>query len=125
MSLLSHLAHPHPDMQEIHLHDKKLGGVFLISPWVSFEYDSHSMKANVSMDYIGPDTIAVASRAFIGKSKGDPYSMPITASPEWWQDLPVRHLCFLVGEYEVFRDDVRAMQQIVRVSIARFHSIPD
>jgi hypothetical protein len=74
------------------------------------------MKKNADIDYIGPSTLTDASLAFLGEANDDPYNKPLTALPEWWQDLPVWQACVLVGEYEVFLDHVSTFVQMVQVS---------
>jgi len=49
----------------------------------------------------------------------DAYNVPLSASPDWWKGLPVHDLCVLVGEYEMFFDDIQVFAQNLNVRATR------
>lgn len=114
-AVLSSLSHPHPETPTIDLKGSKLAGVFLISPWVTFGINSPSMVSNVDKDYLDLEGIKRSAAQFMGKAKEDSYNTPLSASPEWWQDLKVQDICILGAEYEVFVHDIKALANIVKV----------
>lgn len=47
--------------------------------------------------------------AFINPEQRDAYSGAITAGPDWWKGAPVKRVLMVVGNDEVFRDDVMVL----------------
>jgi len=84
--MLSHLSHPHPDVPVVDLGGQVLRGVALISPWVSFDYDTPSAKANQDIDMISAFGCKGASKQFLGSVDEDEYTVPLRASPDWWKN---------------------------------------
>lgn len=105
----------------INLKNQKLAGCFLLSPWVTFAINAPSMQSNLNKDFLVLDPLKECSLQFLGQADADAYNVPLIASPEWWKDLPVRDLCAVGGEYEMFLDDVKAWAQIVKVRPASRH----
>ncbi|MCJ1252117.1 hypothetical protein MMC30_009355 [Trapelia coarctata] len=116
VALLSHLSHPHPSAPKVDLRGRKLRGAYLISPWVTFAWDASSMRTNERKDYLGQTSLKDCTLKFLGDAKVDAYNVPLSASPDWWKGLPVHDLCVLVGEYEMFLDDILAFAQNLKVS---------
>ena len=116
ISLLSLISHPHPSAPEIDLKGKKLAGAFLISPWVTDDVTSSSMKSNLATDYLDHNVIRYSAAKFMGNAKRDNYSWPLDAPTEWWEDLQVQDICVLGAEYEIFVADVEAWTKKVQVS---------
>lgn len=119
ISLLSHLSHPHPDpsVPRISLHSNKLAGCFLISPWVTFSGTSNSMKENANKDFVIHESLKRYSDMFMNGTKEDEYNTPLSASVEWWKGFRevVGEVGVLVGEYEIFMDDVVSWVDKVKV----------
>ncbi|KAI9643552.1 hypothetical protein NHQ30_008171 [Ciborinia camelliae] len=119
LSLLSHLRHPHLDIQPITLH-QPLKGVFLFSPWVSFDTDFDSYPRNAFKDVLVPDTLRKWAGMYLGTVDGevDPgvvtggnnYSEPLLANASWWKGMHdvVENVWMFGGEDEVFIDSLRA-----------------
>lgn len=120
LSLVSHISHPHASAPKVDLRGQKLAGMYLISPWVTFDINSRSMQANLQRDYLNPPGFVVPVSSFLGNSAMDEYNVPLNAAPEWWQDLPVKDTCILAGDYEVFRDDVVSIVEKIRVRLQPF-----
>lgn len=66
LSLISHLLHPHSDVQKIDL-SEPLAGVLLISPWTKFGTDDDSVKRNETSDYVTGPAATRWSSSFLGK----------------------------------------------------------
>jgi len=73
------------------------------------------MKANLHLDHLSLNTLKTVSLQFLGDSKENSYNVPLSASPEWWRDLPVQNICVIGGEYELFLDDVEGWTKNVKV----------
>ncbi len=95
--VVAHLSHPHPAAPRIELAEKKLGGVYLISPWVAFTNSSTSMNANKKKDFLNFTNLEQLSAQFVGSAGLDGYNMPLSASPDWWKGLQVQNLCIMAG----------------------------
>jgi acetyl esterase/lipase len=113
LSLLSHIAHPHPSgtIQPIDLKRKNLTGAVLISPWVDFSTDAQSFTTNKYKDCIDPNAVQQWSSAFLGEpyphaSKLDCYNQASTAPESWWEGLPVEKVLVLAGDEEVLVDGI-------------------
>lgn len=87
--MLSHLAHPHPDIPALPL-PAKLHAAFLISPWSSFNTHTTSFKTNAEKDMFDARTLNRWSSAFLGSDSpfaGDFYSEPVLAPASWWEKV--------------------------------------
>ncbi|KAL3475556.1 Alpha/Beta hydrolase protein [Aspergillus californicus] len=107
IALIFHILHPHSAVPKITLaQGKKLGGAFLVSPWVTFNSDSISMKRNRDKDFPDADMLHDSAMLFQGDASIDNYIDPLNAQPDWWRDLIIHDICVVAGEYEIFRDDI-------------------
>ena len=66
LMLLSHLIHPHPEVQPINL-SEPLAGALLISPWTKFATDDDSVKRNALSDIVTPQAADRWSSLFLGE----------------------------------------------------------
>mgnify|MGYP001581064326 CR=1 FL=1 len=113
--VIAHLSHPHSAAPAIELAEKKLGGAYFISPWVTFDNGSSSMETNKNRDYISATHLKPFSDQFIGISGLDGYNAPLIESPEWWKGLQVQSLCVVGGEYEIFLTDIESWAAVLKV----------
>jgi acetyl esterase/lipase len=113
LGLLSHLAHPHPDIAPLSL-PRKIRGVLLISPWCSLtQTNTPAFKTNAERDMFDARTLSRWSAAFFGSDSpfaGDFYSEPILASSEWWEPVAdfVEEVLLWAGGNEVLVDGIEA-----------------
>lgn len=122
LSLLSHISHPHPDLSipRVDLKGEKLRGTLLISPWVTFDTSAPSIFSNRETDYLLPESLKRASKAFLGDAKEDAYNTPLGASVEWWEDLHIQDLGIIVSDSELFFSDIIAFSEKIKVRKAVF-----
>lgn len=113
LSLLSHIAHPHPEVQPLSL-PSKLHGVLLISPWCSLT-NTHTpaFEANAERDMFDRRTLDRWAAAFLGSDSpfaGDFYSEPILASSEWWEPVAdfAEEVLIWAGDNEILKDGIEA-----------------
>ncbi|KAK2628446.1 hypothetical protein QTJ16_001549 [Diplocarpon rosae] len=115
MALLSHISHPHPSTEvsipKVKLGDEKLLGVVLISPWISFEIDSHSFRENEWKDCVGAQAGTSWSSAFLAcpwphTGHKDAYNEALSAPSSWWAGLCVSSMLVVCGSEEVLRDGI-------------------
>lgn len=113
LGLLSHLAHPHPEVESLKL-SSKINAVLLISPWCSLTNTrTPAFIANAERDMFDERALNRWSTAFLGSDSpfaGDFYNEPVLAAPEWW--VPVAELVEEVliwsGDNEVLKDGIEA-----------------
>lgn len=109
LAVLSHIAHPHPDVEPLKL-SKPFHAAFLISPWVSFQYDAPSMHSNAESDAFTGATLKKWSDAFLSDpSNSSEYSEPATAPASWWSELSqvVSEVLIWGGGGEILIDGIK------------------
>jgi acetyl esterase/lipase len=97
--VLSHLAHPHPEIDELKL-DRNLGGAVLIAPWTLLDTEFPGEH------YHGGDIITTAvaapwATAYIGSAKRDYYTDLSHAPAEWFTSFPVDSVLITGGGNEI------------------------
>ena len=102
-------------MPRVDLGGHPLRGVFLISPWVSFDYDTTSARVNKDIDMISAHGCKGASKQFLGSSEEDEYSVPLRASSEWWRGVEAQRSLITSGSYEIFASDIAAFAKKFQV----------
>jgi acetyl esterase/lipase len=126
LSLLSHLLHPHPEVQEIMLYEP-LAGALLISPWVSFSTEDSSMTRNFYTDYLHPAMLRKWAAMFLDESTDDPeadqprvhgdsWAEPLSNMATWWSGLHrvVGHILVWSGADEILVDSIRAFEPLLK-----------
>lgn len=113
LGLLSHLAHPHPEIEALSL-PSKLRGALLISPWCSLT-NTHTpaFVTNAERDMFDARTLVRWSAAFLGSDSpfaGDFYNEPVLAASEWWEPVAdvVDEVLIWAGDNEVLKDGIEA-----------------
>ncbi|KAI6856580.1 hypothetical protein KC338_g8373 [Hortaea werneckii] len=114
--LFAHLCQPHPSVEPVKLSQPLKAGI-LVSPWVTFAQDSPSMNVDKSLDYMSRSALENASQAFMSNAPVDEYNTPLSASPEYWKNLPeaVQSIRVLAGGVELFADDIKAYAEKLKV----------
>ncbi|PYI08869.1 esterase [Aspergillus sclerotiicarbonarius CBS 121057] len=108
LSVLSHLAHPHPSLPALPL-SENLAGALLVSPWMidsRTDYESH--QTNADRDSLPLKGLNACAKTFLGDTKPDNYNQPADAPQVWWRDLPVKKIFIGVGGDEVMLGSVVA-----------------
>lgn len=113
--MLSTLMHPHPQAPALDLQGKSLAGAYFFSPWVTFDGTAASMRLNKSKDFFDQEQLEVASAHFMGVATVDRYNTPLTADADWWRGMPIKDICVLCGQYEIFLDDIKTWVDKVKV----------
>ncbi|KAF1941443.1 alpha/beta-hydrolase [Clathrospora elynae] len=113
IGLLSHIAHPHPDIEPLSL-PSKINGAMLISPWCSLtNTHTSAFKTNAQRDIFDARALDRWCKAFLGSDSpfaGDFYNEPVLAAPEWWEPVAdvVDEVLIWAGENEVLKDGIVA-----------------
>jgi acetyl esterase/lipase len=114
LGLLLHLRHPNPLVSPLEIKDQ-LGGAIFISPWASLKSSAESMQANQHRDILSTAALDYWAQNFLGDSPSDAWNAPLTASAEWWSDLPVHKILVVYGEDELLRDDISILCERIKV----------
>lgn len=124
LGVLSHLAHPHPDIAALPL-PAKLHAALLISPWCSLTQHSTSSHArNAQRDMFDARPLSRWAAAFLNSSSpfaGDAYSEPVLASTEWWEPVAdvVGEVLVWGGANEILIDGIEAFARKFSVGMGR------
>jgi acetyl esterase/lipase len=98
--VLSHLAHPHPQIDPLSLKEK-LAGAVMIAPWTLMETDFSDRKIDSSGDLITPAVAGPWAGAYLGTATRDVYTDLSTAEPEWYTTFPVQSVLICAGGNEI------------------------
>lgn len=110
LGLISHLAHPHPEIHALHL-ATKLHAALLLSPWASFNTHTPKFEENAEKDCFDRRPLIRWSSAFLGSDSpfaGDFYSEPVTAPASWWEGTAnvVDEVLIWAGGNEILLDGI-------------------
>jgi acetyl esterase/lipase len=109
LQVLSHMLHPIQGITELTL-SSKLGGVILISPWVTLDTNSPSFTSNSTTDIFPPQFYSHLA-SFIKPSVPEfqkPYVEAVKAPKGWFKGIDgvVSRVFITVGDAECLRDDI-------------------
>jgi acetyl esterase/lipase len=113
LGVLSHLVHPHPEIQPLSL-PARIHAAMLISPWTSLtQTQTPAFITNAERDMFDARTLNRWSAAFLGDASpyaGDFYSEPVLAAAEWWTPVAdvVGDVLIWAGDNEVLKDGILA-----------------
>jgi acetyl esterase/lipase len=116
LGVLSHLVHPHPEIQPLQL-SSKIHAAMLISPWASLtQTNTPAFITNAERDMFDARTLTRWSTAFLGSTSpfaGDFYSEPVLANPEWWIPVAdvVGEVLIWAGDNEILKDGILAFAE--------------
>jgi acetyl esterase/lipase len=98
--VLSHLAHPHAEIDSLQLHSN-LGGAVMIAPWTLLEKDFPEIEIYHGGDIITTAVAGPWSAAYIGAGKRDYYTDLSTAPADWFTRFPVNSVLITAGGNEI------------------------
>ena len=108
LSVLSHLLHPHKEVDRLDMRGDTLRGMILVSPWTSFDAQLPSMSNNTQTDYLPVNALKQWSDDFLGGKAADEYSEANYAGVAWWKGLDrvVERVGVTAGGGEVLVDGI-------------------
>ncbi|KUL89010.1 hypothetical protein ZTR_06066 [Talaromyces verruculosus] len=102
LAVLSHIAHPHPEVEPIKLSTgEEFGGATLLSPWTSLETTFPPQDTEPLGDLIHPDCAKPWAGSYLAGRERDNYTDARLAPIEWWHNLPIKHVLVTAGGYEL------------------------
>lgn len=120
MALLMHLKQPSPYANALNLRPgDRLKGLLLVSPWVSFDFETASYHENERFDMISRDIMTRIVGWWAPKA-GEPWAEPAAAPSALLQELPVQRLLLLAGGWECYRDGILLLAE--KLGAAEFGS---
>ncbi|KAA8649603.1 alpha/beta hydrolase [Aspergillus tanneri] len=99
LAILSHIAHPHPEIPTSHMPDEPFAGALMFCPWVTFNQTWPSIERNRKKD-CPPDN----------------YNEPLSAPMEWWTDLKARQMMLVAGEDDIMVDSHHAFAKTLEAT---------
>jgi len=109
LQVISQMLHPHEGIPAIRP-SAPIGGVLLMSPWVSLTADAKSMTELDGIDFMSKAVLQdLGGKILAGFPAGDnAFAQPAKAPDSWFQGLDgvVQRVFVTVGESEVMRDDI-------------------
>lgn len=100
VGVLSHLAHPHPQIKKIAIKEE-LGGTALIAPWAWLDEEQSRIPRYSGGDIVSPPISLRWIRSYLGGQQRDNYTDPMDAPGSWFETFPVQKVLVLGGEHEV------------------------
>jgi acetyl esterase/lipase len=102
IAVLSHIAHPHPEVEPLTLAaGEEIGGATLLSPWSSLETTFPLLDTEPLGDLIHPDCAAPWAGSYLAERERDNYTDPRLAPIEWWHNVPIKRVLVTAGGYEI------------------------
>ncbi|KAJ5247711.1 hypothetical protein N7468_002694 [Penicillium chermesinum] len=98
--VLSHIAHPHPEIEPLTL-SSKLAGAILIAPWTLLDTEFPDQEIYHGGDLITQAVAVPWASSYLGDAKRDYYTDLSNAPTEWFKSLPVHHILITAGGNEI------------------------
>ncbi|KAK9548673.1 hypothetical protein V6Z77_008568 [Aspergillus fumigatus] len=98
--VLSHLAHPHPQIDPLNV-SENLAGAVMIAPWTLMDTDFPNRKIDSSGDLITPAVAGPWARAYLGTATRDVYTDLSKAESDWYSTFPVANVLICAGGNEI------------------------
>ncbi|KAJ6089286.1 hypothetical protein N7467_004502 [Penicillium canescens] len=98
--VLSHLAHPHPEIKPVEL-SSNLGGAVLVAPWTLLDTEFPDQEIYHGGDLITQAVAHPWSSAYLGKATRDYYTDLSTAPVDWYSTFPVESVLITGGGNEI------------------------
>jgi len=112
LETLLHHNNPHPNVPPYKLPaGSRFGEAFLVSPTGAIITDTASMLQEPCKDVLNPEIghqmfAVVTSNVEAGIDMPNPWILPSSAPETWWKDLPVGKITIVLGDWEIFKDDI-------------------
>ncbi|KAJ5924123.1 hypothetical protein N7466_008310 [Penicillium verhagenii] len=98
--VLSHLAHPHPQIEALPL-DSKLGGAIMIAPWTLLDAEFPDQDIYSGGDLLTPHVAGPWATAVLGRAPRDNYTDLFHAPADWFSTFPVKSVLITGGGNEI------------------------
>lgn len=100
--------------------DEYLGGIFLIGPWVDFNFERQSEVKNRRKDCLSKLSEARWAQDYVNGRPFDNWSEPGLAPSEWWKGSRVEEVLVLAGSDEILLDGTKDFVEKLQVCSSIF-----
>jgi acetyl esterase/lipase len=105
LGLMSNLLHPYSETTPLTINEP-LGGLVLISPWVSCDTDTHSYRDYGDTDVAPASLLSEMGQMFVRPDDRNSWAEPYLADASWWKNIPTKKVLNLYGDSEMFKDHI-------------------
>ncbi|KAJ5758852.1 hypothetical protein N7520_006008 [Penicillium odoratum] len=98
--VLSHAAHPHPQIEPLPVNGK-LGGAVMIAPWTLLDTEFPEQEIYPGGDLITPEVAGPWASAVLGGAPRDNYTDLFHAPVDWYSKFPVSTVLITAGGNEI------------------------
>lgn len=98
--VLSHAAHPHPQIEPLNL-SGNLGGAAMIAPWTLLDTEFPDMEIYHGGDLITQAVAQPWASAYLGNAPRDNYTDLSNAPTDWYENFPVNQVLITGGGNEI------------------------
>ena len=122
LALLLHASHPHPKVPPFTMQaGHKFNRALLISPAGPVKTSAGSMASNADKDTLKPDILS--SLWVTLEANHDPevelvnqwLTPTLRLEESWYEYMPVNGITITVGDYELHRDDILQVSEVIKV----------
>lgn len=100
VGVLSHIAHPHPEIKPLAI-SSKLAGAILIAPWTLLDVEFPDQEIYHGGDLITQAVAGPWATSYLGGTKRDFYTDLSNAPTEWFQTFSVQEVLITAGSNEI------------------------
>lgn len=120
LAVLSHLSHPHPEIDPIEVVEP-LAGLAVLSPFVTFDLNLPSEKQYRHSDVVDTKSTVRSGEVYLNGKEGDNWSEQRRTTVDWWKGSKVKDALITAGSSEVLLSSLLDFEQKFRVS---YHPSP-
>ncbi|KAL1985326.1 hypothetical protein VTN96DRAFT_8004 [Rasamsonia emersonii] len=114
LGVLSHISHPHAEIDQLSVLSEAFGGAVLIAPWTDLRTEYPPPETAPLGDLITQDVAKKWATAYLNGRRRDYYTDASWAPPEWWEGLKVKDVLILAGGNEILLPVIEDFTQKLR-----------
>ncbi|KAL1963474.1 hypothetical protein VTN77DRAFT_8375 [Rasamsonia byssochlamydoides] len=116
LGVLSHLSHPHAEIDELAV-SEALGGAVLLAPWTDLRTEFPPSDIAPLGDLITQDVAKIWATAYLADRTRDFYTDASSAPAEWWHGLKVKEVLILAGENEILLPTIEEFAEKLKAAL--------
>lgn len=123
LGILSHLMHPHPDIEPLRV-PTPLKAAMASSPVCVLNTTNPLFLSQEAQDPASASTIRNWMTTYLGSRQPDEWNEPLRNRPDWWSSLHevVQEVLIAVAEVEMMAGDTIACAEKIKVQPCQFDS---
>ncbi|KAJ5131652.1 hypothetical protein N7448_005810 [Penicillium atrosanguineum] len=108
--VLSHAAHPHPEIEPLDL-TANFGGAAMIAPWTLLDTEFPEQEIYHGGDIITQAVAQPWASGYLGNATRDNYTDLSNAPIDWYENFPVNQVLLTGGEHEILLPIIRDLAE--------------